>query len=333
MSMKKSGRPRRASQRGPRLRRGHDRLGGGGGRDHDVHQGQRRLDLIEGHRDPAEAPGQLLGPAPRAVGHVHRQRALVDQVARGELAHLPRPDQQHRLALEALEDPPRQLHRRVGDRHREPPDLGLRPHALGRAERLAHQGVEHRARGARGLGEGEGVLHLPQDLRLAQDHGVEARRDAERVQRGLVAGRGVEQRLELPPGHAAMAAEPAERLRARLARHRGHPVDLDPVARGEDHDLLQEAAAREVGEDLADLLLLEGELLAHRHRRGAVIHPRHEQEARGLGNLLLRSHGVRGGRPRRSAWPASRRTRRWRSRRPAGRASARARGRGASPRR
>jgi hypothetical protein len=133
--------------------------------------------------------------------------------------------------------------------------------------------VQHRARGARRLGQREGVLHLPEDLRLAQHHGVEARRDAEGVERGLVAGRSVEQRLQLPPRHAAVAPEPAERLGARLARDRGHSVDLDPVAGREDHDLVQEAAAGQIGEDLPDLLLLQGQLLAHRHRRGAVIHP------------------------------------------------------------
>ena len=213
---------------------------------------------------------------------------------RGQLAHLARPHQQHRLAGEAFEDLAGQLHRRVGDRDREPPDLRLGPYPLGRAERLAHQRVEHRPRRPGGLGQRERVLHLPQDLGLAQHHRVEARRHPEGVERGLLAGHRVEQGLQISPREPAMGSQATEGGRPRLSRHRRDAVDLHPVAGGEDHDLVEEPAPGEVSEDLADLVLLEGELLAQLHRRGTVAQAGHEQGA-------LRAHAQDPWRPVRNA--------------------------------
>ncbi len=115
----------------------------------------------------------------------------------------------------------------------------------------------------------------------------------------VLAGRGVEQGIEVAPGEAAMGPEAAEGLRAGLARHRGHPVHLDPIAGGEDHRLLERPPVDEVAQDLADLVLLERELLPHLERRGPVAHPGHEEHAAWVGPSLVRRQGARGGaRPR-----------------------------------
>ena len=89
--------PRRASTR-LTVAPGDHRLAGPGRGDHDVHGGQRRRQLVPRHRGPRQRAGQLLGPGPRAVGDVDRERALLDEVRGGQLAHLAGADQQHGLA-------------------------------------------------------------------------------------------------------------------------------------------------------------------------------------------------------------------------------------------
>src|SRR5262249_60125956 len=80
------------------------------------------------------------------------------------------------------------------------------------------------------LGERERVLHLPEDLGLADHHRIEARGDTERMTDGVTLGVGVERRLHRSRVDAAVTAEVAERGGARLARNVGDGVHLDPVA-------------------------------------------------------------------------------------------------------
>ena len=234
-------------------------------------------DLLEWHRGAGQGRRQLAGAGRRAVGDVERHRALLHEEARGQLRHLARAHQQHRLAVQAAEDLPRQLHRGGGDGHREAAHLRLRAHALGHAEGLAHEGVEHGAHGAARLRQREGILHLPQDLRLADHQRVQARRHPEGVTHRLLAGMREEVGLDGPERDAAMRPQLAEGGRPRLAGRLRHAVDLHPVAGGEDHELRRGALRGERGHHLAQLVLLEGELLAHLHRRRPVTHPRHEE--------------------------------------------------------
>ena len=55
-------------------------------------------------------------------------------MARGQFAHLPRPGDEHRLALQIAEDLPGQLHRGIAHRDGAAPDAGLGANALGDAE-------------------------------------------------------------------------------------------------------------------------------------------------------------------------------------------------------
>jgi len=72
----------------------------------------------------------------------------------------------------------------------------------------------------------------------------------------------VEDRLHRRGADAPVAAEVAKRDGARLARRVGDPVHLDPVARGQDQRLLHDARRRDVAQELAELVLFHGELLA-----------------------------------------------------------------------
>ena len=68
--------------------------------------------------------------------------------------------------------------------------------------------------------------------------------------------------------------------------------------------------AGEVAQHLAQLVLLEGELLAHLHRRGAVAQPRDERARVGSRAVPPVEQRARAQRE-----PAARRSRRWRGRR------------------
>jgi hypothetical protein len=74
-----------------------------------------------------------------------------------------------------------------------------------------------------------------------------------------------------------VGAHQSEGGTSRLARHLGHAVDLDAIARGHDHHLGAGAPPGQVGEDLAQLVLVHHELLTHRDGSGAVGQAGHEE--------------------------------------------------------
>ena len=118
-------------------------------------------------------------------------------LARRELAHLARAHQQHRAAVQLAEDLGRELDRDVRQRDGVPADRRLAAGALRRGDRAVAQAVQHRAEAARLLGRLVGVLHLAEDLRLAEHHRVEAGRHAERVPHRRLALEPVEVLLDL----------------------------------------------------------------------------------------------------------------------------------------
>ncbi len=201
------------------------------------------------------------------------------QAPRRELAHLPRAEQQRALALEPAERLRGQLDRRGRDRLRHLREPGLGADALARVEGVLEEPVQHRAGGTgreRGL---VGLAHLPEDLSLARDERVEARRDPEEVLDRLVA---------LPDGEHAPRSSPERRSSAARAAAASptEQIDLGAVA-GREHD-----AAELLGElDLP--AVREVELLAHLERRMPVGHADGEQA---LGFMRKRNHPGTGGR-------------------------------------
>jgi hypothetical protein len=95
---------------------------------------------------------------------------VIQQVSRGQLSHVTRADEERCSALEPAENLLRKLDGRAWDRHRVSGDRGLCPDPLCNGKGLTEQQVEHGAHGAGPAGHFEGVLDLPQDLRLADDH-------------------------------------------------------------------------------------------------------------------------------------------------------------------
>src|SRR5882724_10999960 len=76
-------------------------------------------------------------------------------------------------------------------------DSGVAAYLLRHRERALEEFVEERSECAGGLGDAGRLLHLAQDLRFADHHGVEAGGDAERVPHGFAMREGVEIGLEL----------------------------------------------------------------------------------------------------------------------------------------
>ena len=226
---------------------------------------------------------------------------LRPQVDAGQFRHLPRAQDQHVESGEIPEDFFRERDRRVAHRHGAFAESRLGSHALADGERAVEQAVGQRAGVLEGARRREGVLHLPQDLRLADHHRVQAGRHAEGVADGLGVEVRVEDRLDGGEVETAVAAEVAEGHRARLAGRVGHAVDFHTIARREHDHFRQHAVTLDVAQELAELVLLDGELLAQRDGRVLVAHAgdeeRHQEPCRPGRNRPAPSVSTRAAKP------------------------------------
>ena len=153
--------------------------------------------LIQAVGRGLEATGELLGAGARAIGHAHAAQPLSAQRLERELDHLARSHQQRALVVEALEHLAGQVHRHARHRDRPGRHPGLRAHALGGREGELEEPAEDRSAGpAQGRGA-PGVLHLPEDLRLAHHHRIERGGHAQHVPLGVRASVLVEVRIEV----------------------------------------------------------------------------------------------------------------------------------------
>ena len=192
----------------------------------------------------------------RAVRDEGDACAAGEQVARSLLADLAGADQQDRAAVEVAEHLLRERGRGRRDRRRALADRRLRAGLAAGVQRLPEHAVEQQARRP-------GLVcrtHLAEDLALAGHERVEARRDAEEVQRGGLVVQAVERVLDL-------RLERGERLdRVRfggLDVLRGD-VELGAVARREANGLAELVRKR------ARVLGVERDALAELDRRVMV---------------------------------------------------------------
>ncbi len=219
----------------PRAQRGHEPSTGENeprrarGGDDDVGFRQRLRDVVERERAGAELCGEPFCMLERAIDDGRYRCAARAEVPGGQLAGPPRSDQHDATAVEAFEDLLREGGRRCRDGGGALADRRLETRATPGVQRHAEGPVEHRAGGSRLVG----VPHLPEDLALAGDEGVEARCDAEEVQRGRLVRKPVCDRSERVRVRAREREERAVRDLARVAVAR-RDVELRPVAGGED---------------------------------------------------------------------------------------------------
>ena len=228
MSIRNSGRPRRALLRLRDQRARQHRPRAPVDAMHDVGGGQRAGQIAPSR---VHVAADARRPAPRArprrpVGDGQR-RALRAQRARRQLGHLAGADDQHPPPVEAAEHLARELDRHRADRHRVARDRGLAPHAPRDPERALRSRRSGSAPAVPRLDARASCacLHLPQDLRLADHQRIEAGGDAEQVVHRLGVARvrkgAASSSARRTPARARqVGAERAQRAPSRSTRRR-----------------------------------------------------------------------------------------------------------------
>ena len=152
-----------------------------------------RIELVGQFVQADDRAAEALREAERAVGVAvgdeDRAGALLGERARGQLAGLARAEDHHVPVLEAAEHAQREIDGDGGNAHATGADAGLRAHALAGRQRRREQAVGQRAGGVCAHRRLVGALDLSLDLGLAEDHRLEARRDAVQLARGVAVAR------------------------------------------------------------------------------------------------------------------------------------------------
>ena len=119
-------------------------------------------------------------------------------------------------------------------------------------------------------GDGVRLLHLAEDLRLADDQRVEARGDAEQMPRGVEVRHVVDVRRDLAVIDAVELADEAHQVGPRRRHVVARDVELGAVARREHHRLARRSALGQRAQRAVDAARLKVDALAQLDRRGAV---------------------------------------------------------------
>ena len=130
---------------------------------------------------PRSGRGEGLAVRVRAVRDENLRDAVVGEKPGRELGRLSGADQEDFPALQRFEDAPREQERETRDGRRLLAERRLGTDALAALQRAHEETVRHGADRARRPREAVRLADLPEDLRLAEDHRVEARGDAEEV--------------------------------------------------------------------------------------------------------------------------------------------------------
>ena len=157
-----------------------------GGADDDVGFGGCFVELIEGDDPAVEGLGKLAGALLRAVGDEDGACSLLHEMAGCEFAHFSCADEEDGAAVERAEDFAGQFDGDRGDGDGVGADGGFGADALGCGEGGLEEMFELAGDGASGAGDGKSVFDLAENLRFADDHGVEAGGDAEEMANGLL---------------------------------------------------------------------------------------------------------------------------------------------------
>ncbi len=217
------------------------------------------------------AVGQLGGPLEMPVQHGDRSGALVAEVSQRLLGHLAGPDHQRLLVGQPLEDLAGEIgHRHAG--HAEPPAVDGRfiAHPPGDAQGRLERRVQQRA-GRVVLGRRlVRLLHLGQDLRLAQHHALQAGGHGEQVPHGRLALVSVQVRGHLGRIELLEAGQETAHLLGRGQGQLARRVDLDPIAGREHHALHPAKHPPPLIQDLGELLGAHRQAFANRDRRAMM---------------------------------------------------------------
>ena len=171
-----------------------------------------------------------------AIGHRDGQGRLGGKMRHAELDHFPRTDEEDVHLAEVFKEASCQPNSRGSHADGVGADLGLGAHLLGHGERPLKQLVECRPQRTRLVGHPHRILQLAEDLRLAQDHGVQATGHPKGVPRRIIPGEAVGVLLENGHLGVALLRQPAQGLGQLGVLTCA--VDFGAVARGQDGHFL-----------------------------------------------------------------------------------------------
>ncbi|MNC18708.1 hypothetical protein D3C75_666200 [compost metagenome] len=115
----------------------------------------------------------------------------------GELAHFAGADNQRILVLQPVQNPLAQLHRRVADGNGILPDGGFCVGAFSEGHCLFKKSIKERSRRRLTLGQEESVLNLAENLRFADNHGIQPGGNPEQMLHGQIVFIHIQIRLKL----------------------------------------------------------------------------------------------------------------------------------------
>ena len=171
-----------------------------GGADDDVGAAGGVIEMLEFDDLGDNGAGKLLGHAAGALGGAIADEnfagALLHKMARGNLAHFACADEKDGAALKRAEDFAGEIDGHGCDGDGVGADAGFAARFFCGGERALQQVIELRGDGSGGAGHGEGFFDLAENLRLADNHGIEARGHAEEMADGIFIAVLVEVRRE-----------------------------------------------------------------------------------------------------------------------------------------
>ena len=222
--------------------------------------------------------GELRGALRGAVGDEDGGCSLLDEMARGEVGHLARADDEDGLAAQAAEYLAREIDGDRCDGDGGAADAGLGADALGDREGALEEWFERGGDGPGLTRDGVGLLDLAEDLRLADDHGVERAGDAEEMADGLALAELVEVRFEGGGGDGEVLVQEAEEVGGiAVAGVVLNGEELDAVAGGEDEGFADSRLMGEGACGVGEAGQGDGEALAHLDGRGGVVDAEQDQ--------------------------------------------------------
>ena len=250
-----------------------DRQRAGRAGDYDVVQGKLLGQVVQRDCATLEAAGKLFAALDRTIGESHFARLLCGKVGRAQFDHFTRADKEYLLLGDARVNALGNLDRRRRHRHGAGADVGPGAHLLRHRKRGLEQLVQHRAECAGVLGGFHRVLHLAEDLRLADHHRIEPARHAEGVGHRALARQRIKERLQGRSLQMMEARKPVDRADG-LGRA---AINLGAITGGNDRRFAYRFARHEIAQRDLQILGVKSHLLANRERGRMVVHAESEE--------------------------------------------------------
>ena len=150
---------------------------------------------------------------------------------------------------------------------------------LGDREGALEQLVQLRAERAVFFGDAHRILHLAENLRLADDHRIEPAGDAEGMADRFRLVVGIDVRGDFVAFDLVILGQPVDHHLRRL----GGAVDFGTVAGGQDRDLANRPVARQVGQRMRQFVGAKRHALANGEWGGMMVDAEGKDHRIGLG--------------------------------------------------